>query len=245
MRGARQAETAQGGASSTRITALLLDIDDTLLDTRSAMRRAAARCIAQVWPEATDRAEELGVRYHADPGGFFGGYTRGELTFGAMRESRLREVATHGGLPWGAEAFAGFEQGWPAAFRAGTRAFDDVAGLLDRARADGILVGALTNSSTEFTTLKLEVVGLSDAFTAIATTDTLGYGKPDARAFWRARELLGSAPEQTVYVGDDLAVDAQAAVAAGLHGVWLDRRGQWGGSDVGVPVVASLDAVSW
>lgn len=162
-----------------------------------------------------------------------------------MRESRLREVATHGGLPWGADAFAGFEQGWPAAFRAGTRAFDDVAGLLDRARADGILVGALTNSSTEFTTLKLEVVGLSDAFTAIATTDTLGYGKPDARAFWRACELLGSAPEQTVYVGDDLAVDAQAAVAAGLHGVWLDRRGQWGGGDVGVPVVASLDAVSW
>ncbi|WP_289033118.1 HAD family hydrolase, partial [uncultured Arsenicicoccus sp.] len=194
MRGARQAETAQGGASSTRIAALLLDIDDTLLDTRSAMRRAAARCIAQVWPEATDRAEELGVRYHADPGGFFGGYTRGELTFAAMRESRLREVATHGGLPWGADAFAGFEQGWPAAFRAGTRAFDDVAGLLDRARADGILVGALTNSSTEFTTLKLEVVGLSDAFTAIATTDTLGYGKPDARAFWRACELLGSAP---------------------------------------------------
>ncbi|WP_288798211.1 HAD family hydrolase [uncultured Arsenicicoccus sp.] len=245
MRGARQAETAQGGASSTRIAALLLDIDDTLLDTRSAMRRAAARCIAQVWPEATDRAEELGVRYHADPGGFFGGYTRGELTFAAMRESRLREVATHGGLPWGADAFAGFEQGWPAAFRAGTRAFDDVAGLLDRARADGILVGALTNSSTEFTTLKLEVVGLSDAFTAIATTDTLGYGKPDARAFWRACELLGSAPEQTVYVGDDLAVDAQAAVAAGLHGVWLDRRGQWGGGGVGVPVAASLDAVSW
>lgn len=245
MKGARQAETAQGGASSTRITALLLDIDDTLLDTRSAMRRAAARCIAQVWPEATDRAEELGVRYHADPGGFFGGYTRGELTFAAMRESRLREVATHGGLPWGADAFAGFEQGWPAAFRTGTRAFDDVAGLLDRARADGILVGALTNSSTRFTTLKLEVVGLSDAFTAIATTDTLGYGKPDARAFWRACELLGSAPEQTVYVGDDLAVDAQAAVAAGLHGVWLDRRGQWGGGDVGVPVVASLDAVSW
>jgi len=56
----------------TRITALLLDIDDTLLDTRSAMRRAAARCITQVWPEAGERADELGVRYHADPGGFFG-----------------------------------------------------------------------------------------------------------------------------------------------------------------------------
>ncbi|WP_029212633.1 MULTISPECIES: HAD family hydrolase [Arsenicicoccus] len=232
----------------TRITALLLDIDDTLLDTRSAMRRAAARCITQVWPEAGERADELGVRYHADPGGFFGGYTRGELTFAAMRESRLQEVATHGGLAWEAGSFAGFEQGWPDAFRTGTRAFDDVARLLERARADGLLVGALTNSSTEFTTLKLDVVGLSDAFTAIATTDTLGYGKPDARAFWRACELLGSSPEQTMYVGDDLAVDAQAAVAAGLHGVWLDRRGEWAGrddGDVGVPVVTSLDDVSW
>ena len=51
-----------------------------------------------------------------------------------------------------------------------------------------------------------------------------------------------------MYVGDDLAVDAQAAVAAGLHGVWLDRRGEWAGrddGDVGVPVVTSLDDVSW
>ncbi|AKT52286.1 HAD family hydrolase [Arsenicicoccus sp. oral taxon 190] len=229
--------------SGTR--ALLLDIDDTLLDTRGAMSRAAASVIGEVWPGSVERAEELGRRYHADPGGFFGGYTRGELTFEAMREARLREVAGHAGLAWADTSFAEFEERWPAAFRAGTTAFDDVERLLERALVDGLLVGALTNSSQSFTELKLEAVGLSAAFGAVATTDTLGYGKPHPRAFHEACRLLGSQPGETLYVGDDLAVDAQAAQAAGLRGVWLDRRGEWAGEDVGVAVVASLDAVVW
>nr|WP_284290356.1 hypothetical protein [Angustibacter aerolatus] len=35
--------------------------------------------------------------------------------------------------------------------------------------------------------------------------------------------LIGTEPSRTVYVGNDLTVDAEGALAAGLQAVWLDR----------------------
>lgn len=206
--------------------ALLLDIDDTVLDTKAAMTRAAALLIGEIWPEAAERREELGARYHADPGGFFARYTSGELAFARMRELRLQETAEHAGLSWSREHSDAFEAAWPGAFSTGTEVFDDVRPLLERCAARGIRVGALTNSSTTFTELKLRATGLADAFAAVATTDTLGFGKPDPRAFHEACRLLGSDRAETAYVGDALEVDAVAANAAGLRGIWLDRRGR-------------------
>lgn len=207
--------------------ALLLDIDDTLIDTRTSLRAAAARCLREVWPELTEaQARELGVRYHVDPEGYFVAYTRGDLTFEQQREGRLRAVVDDAGLAWSHAAWQDFETAWAPAFTGATIVFDDVRPLLERAAAAGVLVGALTNSSETFTSLKLKAGGLADAFSTVATTDTLGFGKPDPRAFHEACRLLGAVPERTVYVGDALDVDAVAAAQAGLTGVWLDRRGE-------------------
>ncbi|MDF2808213.1 MAG: haloacid dehalogenase, partial [Cellulosimicrobium sp.] len=51
------------------------------------------------------------------------------------------------------------------------------------------------------------------------------FGKPDPRVFAEACARLGTDPARTAYVGDELDVDARAARAAGLVGVWLDRPG--------------------
>ena len=84
----------------------------------------------------------------------------------------------------------------------------------------------------------------------MATTDTLGYGKPDARAFHHACRLLESAPTETIYVGDHLEIDAIAAKGAGLRAVWLQRdpgdpqgAAQARARVRGMPVVMSLSQV--
>ena len=76
-----------------------------------------------------------------------------------------------------------------------------------------------------YQTLKLEAVGLAADVPMLVGVDTLGVGKPDPRVFVEACRRLGTAPGRTVYVGDELDIDAQAASAAGLLGVWLDRPG--------------------
>ena len=53
--------------------------------------------------------------------------------------------------------------------------------------------------------------------------DTFGVGKPDPRVFLRSCHLLGLSPAEVAYVGDEFAIDAQAACAVGMRGFWIDR----------------------
>ena len=49
-----------------------------------------------------------------------------------------------------------------------------------------------------------------------------GVAKPDRSAFLESCSRLGCSPTETLFVGDSMEVDALAARAAGLRGVWLD-----------------------
>ncbi len=60
----------------------------------------------------------------------------------------------------------------------------------------------------------------------VLTADELGCAKPEPRIFTTACELIDRPPNVVAYVGDDLDIDARAACAAGLHGIWLDRPGE-------------------
>ena len=51
-------------------------------------------------------------------------------------------------------------------------------------------------------------------------------GVPDPSIFEHALSLLGSDREHTVMIGDSIARDVDGAIAAGLHGVWVNRSGQ-------------------
>ena len=86
-------------------------------------------------------------------------------------------------------------------------------------------VGALSNASVAYQTLKLERVGLAGSVPLLVGVDTLGFGKPAPEVYLEACRRLGTDPARTAYVGDELDVDAVAARAAGLIGVWLDRPG--------------------
>ena len=71
--------------------------------------------------------------------------------------------------------------------------------------------------------------------------------------FVEACRRLGTDPGRTLYVGDELDIDATAARRAGLRGVWLDRPGTRRGgvhledpaaaAEAGVDVVTTLDAL--
>jgi putative hydrolase of the HAD superfamily len=233
-------------------TALLLDLDDTLIDTRAGMLEAGRAAARVLWPGAGRVVHQAaGAHFHADPRGFFGQYVDGSLDFASMRASRVADLVETFSLARVADAQASFERVYEPAFRANVRCFDDVAPLLAWATSAGVPVGLLTNSGDHYTEVKLELSGLSDAFAVVVTRDTLGFGKPDPRAFHHACQRLrpcGSLPGETMYVGDHLSVDAVGATEAGLYGVWLQRdpcdtEGAARARELGIPVVTSLSQV--
>ena len=184
------------------ITALLLDVDDTLIDTRAAMVSATQAAVGQLWPRAGANAHyAAGVHFHADPRGYFGRFTAGKMSFAKMRAARLADLIETFALGEVEEVSAAFEDAYGAAFAAHVRLFDDVRPLLAAAGAAGIPVGLLTNSSSAYTQLKLEITGLCGAFASVATRDSLGFGKPDPRAFLDVCRHLGVAPERALHAG--------------------------------------------
>lgn len=233
------------------VRGLVLDIDDTLVDTQAAMRSSGTVGAAAAWP---GRGAELHVAvsdlFYDDPGGFFDAYTRGELDFASMRRARYDDAMSRLGLP--SAGFATFEAAYLAAFADAQVLFGDARPLLGAAAERGIGVCLLTNSGAAQTQLKLEAVGLVGV-APVVTTDTLGVGKPDPRLFAAACDLAGVAPAEAVCVGDTLPTDIVGARNAGLRAAWLQRPDRpeprdagWGTpvDDPGVRVVASLDEVA-
>jgi putative hydrolase of the HAD superfamily len=100
--------------------------------------------------------------------------------------------------------------------------YDDVLPGLERLGAIGreVLVGSISNGNAD-----LRAIGLSHHFKVSVAAHEFGLAKPDAAIFLAACRELDVAPEDAVYVGDDVLLDVRGAQQAGLRAVWLNRTG--------------------
>ncbi len=235
------------------VDGVLFDIDDTLVDTRSAFAAALAAVSAVYLPHLRDdQHADVLAHWRADVGGHYRAYTRGEVGFRAQRMARITALhGEFGGPPIDDAEYEAWDAVFGEAFEGAWRAFDDALDALERLSAARLVVGALSNASVEHQVHKLRRVGL-ERVPMLVGVDTLGVGKPDPRVFALACERLGTAPGRTAYVGDELDIDALAATQAGLRGIWLDRPGaRRGGAHLedparadGVAVVTSLTGLA-
>jgi putative hydrolase of the HAD superfamily len=97
--------------------------------------------------------------------------------------------------------------------------YDDVLPGLAQLQ-DQLVVGSISNGNAD-----LRTIGLSHHFKVSVAAHQLGVAKPDAAIFLAACRALDVAPEDAVYVGDDVLLDVQGAQRAGLRAVWMNRTG--------------------
>ena len=209
-----------------QVRGVLFDIDETLVDLQSAMgttlqsvgRHDLAHFTAEDWSVFT-------ALFAADPEGYYDRYLAGELSFADQRVRRLQHARrSTGQAVLDDDAAERWNTTYEAALPEHFRAFDDVVPLLDELDALGIPYGAVSNNVHDYQRAKLDAAGLQ-RITVLVGIDTVGAAKPDPAIFAEGVRLLGTDPAQTLYVGDNLRVDAEGACAAGLRGVWLDRPG--------------------
>lgn len=221
-----------------RTKAVCLDLDDTLWDLGPAMDRAErsfhgwlsgrAPDLARAWPVERIRelrrtvATEFGADHH---------------DLSAQRREVYRRLSGDGGLPGGLadEAFDVFQR-----FRNQVDLYADVRPALERL-ARGRVVVALTNGNAD-----LGAIGLAGYFTATFSAATLGTAKPDPAAFLAVCRTLALEPADVVHAGDDPGKDVVAARRAGMHAVWVNRRGLDWPPDLPPPehVVGDLEALA-
>jgi putative hydrolase of the HAD superfamily len=97
--------------------------------------------------------------------------------------------------------------------------------LLNDLETAGIPWGIVTNGSP--TQLKkIERVGLIGA-KCVMVSATLGIRKPEPGIFLAAAEGLGVAPENILFVGDNVEADILGAAKVGMMTAWMHRGRQW------------------
>jgi putative hydrolase of the HAD superfamily len=110
-------------------------------------------------------------------------------------------------------------QPWP-----GVVTFDDTLPVLSALRQRGYKIGLLTNSFLPMwmRDVELREYEIIDYLDARVTAADVGYIKPHPAIYFRLLEMLQTAPEQAVFVGDRPKNDIAGANAAGLISVLID-----------------------
>ena len=113
--------------------------------------------------------------------------------------------------------------------------YPDVRPALQALSGDHCLV-SLTNGNTE-----VERTPLRGIFDFSFNAAGVGAAKPDPRLFRAALEQTGSAPRQSLHVGDEPYLDVQAARAAGMSAVWVNRAERQWPAELAPPDAEVLD----
>ncbi len=191
------------------MSALLLDLDGTLIDSRQDLAAATNRLLAelglaplpllQVCQYVGRGARSLVGRAldAADPDGLV-----------PRTEPILRRFLGH------------YEQ----VLLDSTVPFAGVLAGLDALREAGVPLALVTNKPIRPTRTILAGLGMSDRFDVVLGGDSLPQKKPDPAPLLAAADLLGVPVARCVMVGDS-DVDMEAAKNAGVLGVWCS----WGG----------------
>lgn len=217
-------------------TFIFFDIDATLFDTRGAMTRAVELFAAERRGELAGPVEALCDAWVEAAHIHFERYLAGEIAHHESRVAAMRDLfARQGRRLSQAEAEAAAGQ-YARLYEASFRLMPDARACLDALA--GMEMGVISNGDGPTQRSKLARTGVLDRFSPVIISGEVGVVKPAPEIFLMACRAAQRPPAQCVYVGDRLDTDARAATAAGLRGVWLDRKGA--GAAAGVEVIRGL-----
>jgi putative hydrolase of the HAD superfamily len=208
--------------------AILLDLDDTILDDSGS----AKGC----WREACfAHQSELGS---IDPAALHEAIERNRAWFWSdtarHREGRLdmdaarREIVrmSLGDLGADASSLAGLiSEAYGSRRDRAIQPVDDAIETVRWFREHGCRLALLTNGNGAAQRSKIDRFRLAEFFDVILIEGELGFGKPDARVYGLALDGLGIGPNDAWMVGDNLEWDVAGPQRLGILGIWVDVRG--------------------
>ena len=208
------------------IEALLLDLDDTILDNQEGLEaawRAVAHFLSTRIGDIEPDAVQAQLRASSD--WFWSDDERhrwGRLDMPGSRRAVLAHVLQSVGRPAPALAAEASEL-YSALREERLEPFDGALEALARVRERAPALGLVTNGAAAAQRAKIERFDLARFFDVIVVEGEAGIGKPDRRVFERALGAVGVAPAQALMAGDNYECDVLGSLGAGLHAVWIDR----------------------
>lgn len=206
------------------IRAIGFDLDNTLFDHIEAAAAAMQRLIDEKgW---TYRGEvSVSAEWHRVETIYFSQYATGVITLWEHRQARMRVFLESTDTVVEEDELEKLWNGYLHHYSECWVAYPDAYVALSELKSAGYKMAVLTNGQQAQQMAKLRAIGLSDMFEGCLAIGTVEALKPDPRAFAQLCQMLNCQPHEVLFVGDDIDVDVQASISAGLRGVWLNRNG--------------------
>jgi len=204
-----------------RVRAVLFDVDDTLFD-RDGAQQGILRVILQELPDvfaglpaeaiwrAFDESDSIALReYEASVPSEDFRSRRSRLFLGLLGlDEKHADAVT-----------ALYVHRYPTIDAPVASAVSVVSRL-----AHTFPLGIVSNALPDVQYTKLTTLGIRHLFRCVVLSGELKIAKPDPRIFLHAAGLLGTAPEDCLYVGDSYESDVVGAKHAGMHTCWFNPR---------------------
>jgi 2-haloacid dehalogenase len=220
-------------------TALLFDLDHTLLDSDASETQAFEHALASAGIAEPARYLPAYVEINR---ALWARVERGELLATQVRTLRFAQLTATAGLDASPDLLAD-------AFAAGLGAYGELypgtREVLDALVAEpAVPLALVTNGLSEVQRARIERLALARYFQVIVISSELGVAKPAPAIFEAALAGLGApARSAALMIGDSLSSDMQGGRNTGIATCWYNPHRRPGGEGLADHDIATLDAL--
>ena len=189
-------------------SAIFFDLDDTLLDGQHAATTAWLTVSEAVGPKLGIEPEKLRAAIHRETVKFWS--DEAAVGHWRLKLQAAREHCTR--LALKAECLDPSPAGritidYLDEHRANLFLFEDSIETLEALRDAGLKLGLITNGPREMQRGKIDRFELEGRFDVIVIEGEFGHGKPERAVFEHAMRTVGSTPDRSWHIGDNLYAD--------------------------------------
>lgn len=206
------------------IRAVLIDLDDTLVDHQYAIRAALkslhesdARLQALDYDYLVTEWQRLLEAMHDD-------VALGRVPIHESRMRRYHRFYEMAGSPVTSDEVLAIADRHVAMYMSTRRIVPGADALMAALKAH-VPIAVVTNNTVVEQTEKLATFGLSAYVDHLITSEEVGVAKPDRVIFEHALERLGVGAAEAVMIGDSWENDVVGASRCGIRPIWLNRHG--------------------
>jgi putative hydrolase of the HAD superfamily len=202
---------------------IYFDLDDTLLDHRSAERAALLDVHAHFSLFEKTETTTLIDTYHQVNSMQWRQYSQGEISRQQLQRNRFEQTLEK--LDLDSSGYAPIGQYYIACYRNHWQWMEGAEALYQRV-VQQYPVGILTNGFAETQRKKLDDFGFYHSAEHVVISEDVGALKPDPQVFEYATLQTGLDKDDILYVGDSFTSDIEGGAHFGWDTAWFTQNGE-------------------
>lgn len=206
-----------------KYTTLLFDADGTVLDFKADEKNALLKVMELYSIDCSDENVEL---YSSINQSLWKAFERGEIEKSDIQNTRFKEFFKALGIKKEYD-FTEINKIYLGFLSEGGRLLSLAKDTLITLKSLGYDMSIITNGIFAAQTKRLQKAGITDLFSHVFVSESVGHQKPKREFFDYVLRLIDEKDTAKILViGDSLTSDIKGAVNAGLDSIWIRQKGE-------------------